>query len=95
MTHDEIKQLADEIGSCLLLAQKEILTFEEASKYTGLKKSSLYKLTAAKQIPHYKPNGKTCYFKRAELEDWLTANPVATVDELNAEALNYCRKNKL
>jgi len=95
MTHDEIKQLAGEIGSSLLLAQKEILTFEEASKYTGLKKSSLYKLTAAKQIPHYKPNGKTCYFKRAELEDWLTANPVATVDELNAEALNYCRKNKL
>lgn len=95
MTHDEIKQLAGEIGSSLLLAQKEILTFEEASKYTGLKKSYLYKLTAAKQIPHYKPNGKTCYFKRAELEDWLTANPVATVDELNAEALNYCRKNKL
>lgn len=95
MTHDEIKQLAGEIGSSLLLAQKEILTFEEASKYTRLKKSYLYKLTAAKQIPHYKPNGKTCYFKRAELEDWLTANPVATVDELNAEALNYCRKNKL
>ena len=95
MTHDEIKQLAGEIGSSLLLAQKEILTFEEASKYTGLKKSYLYKLTAAKQIPHYKTNGKTCYFKRAELEDWLTANPVATVDELNAEALNYCRKNKL
>lgn len=95
MTHDEIKQLAGEIGSSLLLAQKEILTFEEASKYAGLKKSYLYKLTAAKQIPHYKPNGKTCYFKRAELEDWLTANPVATVDELNAEALNYCRKNKL
>lgn len=95
MTHDEIKQLAGEIGSSLLLAQKEILTFEEASKYTGLKKSYLYKLTATKQIPHYKPNGKTCYFKRAELEDWLTANPVATVDELNAEALNYCRKNKL
>lgn len=94
MTHDEIKQLAGEIGGRLLLAQKEILTFEEASQYTGLKKSYLYKLTAAKQIPHYKPNGKTCYFKRAELEDWLTANPVATVDELNAEALNYCRKNK-
>lgn len=94
MTRDEIKQIADEISRVLILAQKEVLTFAEAAAYTGMKKSYLYKLTASKQIPHYKPAGKNCFFKRTELEAWLTANPVATTDELNAEAQAYCSTRK-
>ena len=46
---------------------KEVLTISEASAYLGLSESYIYKLTASKQIPHYKPNGKLVYFNRKEL----------------------------
>ena len=91
---DELDKLALAIGRNVLFVQKEVLTLEEAAQYTGLKKSYLYKLTSTKAIPHYKPNGKNCFFKRTELEDWLTTNPVATTAELNGQAQAYCMTNK-
>lgn len=94
MTQNEIDKLALAIGRNVLLVQKDVLTLEEAAQYTGLKKSYLYKLTSEKKIPHYKPNGKNCFFRRTELEDWLTTNPVATVADLNGRAQAYCMRNK-
>ena len=94
MTQDEINQLAEAINNSFALCHKEVLTLDEAARYTGMKKSSLYKLTSTRAIPHYKPNGKYCFFKRTELEEWLTANPVATTADLNAAAQAYCMKNK-
>lgn len=94
MTQEELSQLALAIGQNVLFAQKEVLTLEEVAQYTGLKKSYLYKLTAAKAIPHYKPVGKNCFFRRTELEEWLTTNPVATVADLNGRAQAYCMRNK-
>lgn len=90
---EEINRLATAIGKNLQLCQKEVLTLDEAAQYTGMKKSYLYKLTASRAIPHYKPNGKNCFFRRTELENWLTSNPIATEEELNGEALAYCMKN--
>lgn len=94
MTPEELDKLALAIGRNALFAQKEVLTLDEAAQYTGLKKSYLYKLTSKKKIPHYKPNGKNCFFRRTELEDWLTTNPVATVADLNGRAQAYCMRNK-
>ncbi len=94
MTQDELDKLALAIGNVVAICHKEVLTLDEAAQYTGLKKNSLYKLTSDKKIPHYKPNGKNCFFKRAELEAWLMSNPVATTDELNDRAQAYCRRNK-
>lgn len=74
----------------LCLVQKEILTFDEASRYTGLSKSWLYKLTSTKQIPHYKPSGKLCYFERVELERWIKQNRVSTTEEIETQAQAYC-----
>ena len=38
---------------------KEILTLEEAARFLGMAKSTLYKLTHEQAIPYYKPNGKS------------------------------------
>lgn len=94
MTQDELGMLAAEISRQILVTQKEILNMEEVALYTGLKKSYLYKLTSSRAIPHYKPTGGCCFFKRAEIEDWLTANPVATVADINGQAQAYCMKHK-
>ncbi|MGM0622339.1 MAG: helix-turn-helix transcriptional regulator [Bacteroidota bacterium] len=54
------------------LSNKRILTFSEALEYTGFKSSYMYKLTSSGRIPHYKPTGKLIFFKRLELEEFLT-----------------------
>lgn len=58
----------------LLIANKEVLTFDETCDYTGISRSYLYKLTAAGQIPHSKPNGKLIFFERKNLVRWLLQN---------------------
>lgn len=73
----------------LLAGQKETLTLEEASVYSVISKSYIYKLTSAGAIPHYKPEGKTIYFDRAELDSWLKRNRVKTVQEIEQEATTF------
>ncbi len=70
---------------------KEVLTSGEAAEYLGVSRSYIYKLTMRREIPHYKPMGKMCYFNRAELEQWLQRNRVATETELDEQAAAYCR----
>jgi excisionase family DNA binding protein len=56
------------------LAQKKVLTFKEACLYTGFAESYMYKLTSAGIIPYSKPNGKTLFFDRERLDEWLLSN---------------------
>ena len=58
----------------LLIANKEVLTFEETCDYTGISRSYLYKLTAAGKIPHSQPNGKLLFFEKKKIVDWLLRN---------------------
>lgn len=71
----------------IAITQKEVLTLDEAAMYTGLSKTYLYKLTASRKIPCWKPHGKMLYFKRSELDAWMLQNPVKTEEQLEAEAL--------
>lgn len=87
---EEIKMLAEQIAANTIYTTKEVLTSQEAAKYMGVSMSYLYKLTMRKEIPHYKPMGKVCYFNRKELEEWLQRNRNATDGELNQQAQKYC-----
>lgn len=60
---------------------KKVFTFQEACMYIGVSESLLYKLTANKEIPHYKPRGKMLYFAKEELDEWLLQNCEPTVDD--------------
>ena len=88
----EIKEQLNRIEAGTLL-QKEVLTFEEACRYTGIGKSYMYKLTSGQKVPHFKPFGKLVYFNRAELENWLLQNPIKTIDEIEAIAGTYINRN--
>lgn len=78
----------------LVYATKNVLSFDEASKFINLSKSYLYKLTSAQQIPHYKPQGKMIYFEKDALEAWLRKNPVKTLEQINQEASKYIQNHK-
>ncbi len=66
----------------LLIANKKVLTFEETCDYTGISRSYLYKLTAAGNIPHSKPNGKLIFFERKKIASWLLQNERNSIQEI-------------
>lgn len=78
----------------MLFLTKNVLSFDEASKFLNLSKSYLYKLTSGNLIPHYKPQGKMLYFERVELESWLRQNPIKTQAQIEQEAHRYILANK-
>lgn len=94
MTGEELKQITDEVTKKYLFCTKEVLTSNEVADYMGISKSYLYKLTMRREIPHYKPMGKMCYYNRAELEAWLQSNRVATATEIDSKVANYCASHK-
>ncbi len=87
-----LAKITDLVTDKTLFCTKEVLTSDEAARYMGISKSYLYKMTMRKQIPHYKPMGKICYFNRLEMEQWLQSNRVATDEELTERANTYCMK---
>ncbi len=89
---DYLKQVADLITANTIFCTKEVLNSDEAAQYLGVSKSYLYKLTMRRQIPHYKPMGKMCYFNRLELEQWLQNNRVSTSTEISQQAQAYLKK---
>lgn len=76
----EMKEVVDIIVAKVVETQKEVLTSDETARYLGISKSYLYKLTMNRQIPHYKPMGKMCYFNRHELEAWMQQNEITVED---------------
>ena len=65
---------------------KKVLTFEEACLYLGISASLLYKLTSAREVPHYKPRGKMLYFNKGELDHWLLQNNMPTISAIEQAA---------
>lgn len=68
---------------------KRVLTFDEACLYTGYKPSYMQKLTSGGVIPCSKPNGKSLFFDREKLEEWLLSNPRKGLGEHQTAAANY------
>ena len=79
----------------MLLSQKTVLNFEEASVYTGLSKSHLYKLTSTGGVPCYKPTGKKLYFDKEELDEWMLRNKKLSQDEIDDKAENFLMERGL
>lgn len=88
----ELSQL-DRIERYALLAAKNVLTVDDVVILTSLSASTIYKLTCTQQIPFYKPNGKSIFFDKKEIEDWLRRGRVATVEETEERAANFNLRN--
>ncbi len=90
---EKSQKAIDDSLEMLAISQKKTLTFDEVVAYTGMSRSWLYKMTATKQIPHYKAGGKLNFFDKEELDQWLKQTRVSTTDEIQAQAQAYCMKN--
>lgn len=93
-----MKLILQKLGNieCLLsearLLKKEVLTFKEAAQYLDLSESYLYKLTHTRSIPHYSPQGKKLYFKRKELDQWLTSCKRPSSEEMIKTSVKITNK---
>ncbi len=73
----DILDRLDQIRDATLLASKDIYTTAEACLFLGVKRSYLYELVRNRKIKHYKSRGgKLTYFRRGDLEEWMTHNPI-------------------
>lgn len=71
----------------------DLLTVSQTAEYLSLSKATIYKFTADRIIPHFK-RGKRVYFKRSDLENWVTAHRVSSNEEIAQDASNYLMRRK-
>lgn len=84
----EILKALDKLTESVKTQNKEYLTTKEAAELIGVGRSRLTQLVFSRSIPFYRNgNGKRNYFKRSELEEWMSATRVATDAEIMQDAL--------
>jgi len=71
----------------------DILDRDEAAQFLKISKQSLYGMTHQHTIPYYK-QGKKLYFKKSDLEAWITKGKIKTRDDIDAEASSYITKRR-
>jgi len=70
-----------------------IFNTKEACSYLNIAKSTIYKLTSNNAISFYKPNGKNMYFKKGDLDDYLTQVKHISNSDLEAKTNDYLSRN--
>ena len=78
------------IEKYILIGTKNVLNIDEASIVLGVTIRTLRKMVAEHTIPIYKPNQRSLYFKKSDLEDWMLQNRVKPQSEIDAEVEAYC-----
>ncbi len=73
----------------VIAPERDLLTIEECSQLSGLKKSYLYRLTHQRQIPHCKPGGNRVYIRRDDLLNWMGGQPVITTADIERAAAQH------
>ena len=70
----------------LHLYDERSIDLEEVCLLLNASKSQIYRLTRMMAIPHYKPTGKSLYFNRKEVLEWIQKHPIG-VNMDNVKAL--------
>ena len=74
-------------------SENEIMNLSQAATYMSLSKSTMYKHTSTREIPHFK-RGKRVYFKKTDLDEWLTKNKIISREEIEQKANLYILTHK-
>lgn len=75
--------------------EKQIFTVGRASNHYGVSKSHIYKLTHLKKVPYSKPNNKTIFFLKEDLDNYFLGNRIEAKEQADVEqeAANYLLKS--
>lgn len=67
------------------ILKKNVWNIDELAIYLQVTTDRCARLAKRRAFPSYKQNGRY-YFKRQEIEEWLTSNRMSSVDEVNSDA---------
>jgi len=68
------------------------LTITDLMKITGWTRGYIYKLSSKGVLPVYKPLGKTIFFRKSEIEDFLLSNRNNSKKDLEGSAREFVNK---
>lgn len=83
---NEVKELTSKVG-------KAFYNVKEAAEYTGLSRQLIYKAVRNKEIAYSQPSGKggssKLFFKRSDLDAYLSRNYSPANADVEAEVANW------
>jgi prophage regulatory protein len=88
-SNDVILKKLNQLEILIVSTSKQILTVEDLINYTSFSRSYIYKLVHKSIIPYSKPNGKTLFFQKKEIDDWLLQNKSNSISQLEQKANSY------
>jgi predicted transcriptional regulator len=74
------------------LDQKKVITLKEASSYSGIPMSTMYKHTHKRRFAFSKPTNKVIFIETESFLKWLLQNPQKTAAEMQSDALNFSKR---
>lgn len=89
---DILKTILDKLESSERITRSEYLNQKEACTYLGVTKTQLYRLMYERQITYSKPSGKIAYFKKEDLDEYMTRNRVPSLASIEAMASDHTIK---
>ena len=75
--------------------ERNILTINDLAAYTGWSKSWIYKKTSDGTLQFSKPLGKTIFFSRQWVDEFLLSNLNTTTTQLESKATHYVTLKKV
>ncbi len=69
--------------------QRVYFTFNEACEYMGVKSNVLYRMMREREITYSKPNNKQIFFKKEDMDAYLSRNTVPSFSSLEGLASDY------
>lgn len=91
-----IREIIKEEFNLIALSYKEVLTVPEGAKYLDITDDYMRKLCNWGKVKANKPNGKTWYIRRTDIENYAMSITDETVkDEALRQAQQYELKQKL
>lgn len=94
MENHSILEKLNRIERLIVDSTKEILNVEDLINYTGYKRSYIYKLVHNNIIPFSKPNGKTLFFEKSEIDTWLLQNKSQSISQIEQQANDYVNNSR-
>lgn len=92
MESNLILQKLNRLESLIIGTSKEIFTVDDVVNYTGFSKSYVYKLVHKSILPYSKPNNRTLFFTKTEIDEWLLQNKSKSIAQIEQEAISYTSK---
>ena len=84
----DLQNRLERLENLIITTQKQVLNIDELCTYTGLSKSTIYKLCMNGKIPYYKQS-KHNYFDKDEVINWLKETRGYNADELKQNAHTF------